>query len=108
MLIPQFNRVRSLSIVLEDVDINLSGCEISNEQQSHLESISTNCRNVLVDLENTVAKYQELEYSGESLTRKLRRGWKRLQWEPDDVRELRGRVTANIALLNTFLAALSR
>ncbi|TGJ79310.1 hypothetical protein E0Z10_g9452 [Xylaria hypoxylon] len=67
------DEVRSLSIVLHDVDICLSRCEISDEQETH----------------------------------QARRAWKRLQWEPEDIHELRDRITANIILLNTFLGGIS-
>jgi len=34
--------------------------------------------------------------------------WKKLKWEPEDIRELRGRITSNIALLNAFNGQLTR
>ena len=74
----------------------------------HLEEVSYSCQNVLNELEQTVKKYQELGSTGGSLTRQAKRAWKRLKWEPEDVRELRERITSNITLLHTFLGAVSR
>lgn len=32
----------------------------------------------------------------------VKRVWKRVTWDPDEIRELRGRITSNITLLNSF------
>ncbi|KFY00471.1 hypothetical protein O988_03292, partial [Pseudogymnoascus sp. VKM F-3808] len=37
----------------------------------------------------------------------MRRVWKRLKWEPDDIRDLRIRIVANVTLLNTFQGKLA-
>jgi hypothetical protein len=63
---------------------------------------------VLDELEKTVTKYSELEFRGGSLSKQAKRVWKRLRWEPEDVRELRDRITSNVALLNTFLGGILR
>ncbi len=103
-----FNRVRNLSIILQDVDFSLSDYELSDQQQTHLQDISSSCQNVLSELEKTVGKYQELECKGGSLSWQMKRVWKRLKWEPEDIRELRERVTANVTLFNAFLGGISR
>jgi hypothetical protein len=38
----------------------------------------------------------------------MKRVWKRLKWEPDDIRDLRSRIVANVALLNMFQGKLAR
>jgi len=38
----------------------------------------------------------------------VRRTWKRLTWEPQDIQELRSRIGSNIALLNAFNGRLTR
>ena len=38
----------------------------------------------------------------------MRRAWKRLQWEPEDIRDLRSRISSNIALLNALNGRLVR
>lgn len=103
-----FNRVRNLSIILQDIDFSLSDYELSDQQQTHLRDISSSCQNILSELEKTVGKYQELEYKGGSLSWQMKRVWKRLKWEPEDIRELRERVTANVTLFNAFLGGISR
>lgn len=101
-------RLRSLSIILKDIEINLSDYELDDHQRTYLQDISSSCRNVLDELEKTTAEYQELECRGGSLSKKAKRVWKRLSWEPENVRELRSRITSNVTLLNTFLGRISR
>ena len=38
----------------------------------------------------------------------MKRVWKRLKWEPEDIRELRSRISSNIGLLNAFTGRLTR
>lgn len=63
---------------------------------------------MLHGLEDALGKYQALEEHGGSLNKRAKRGWKRLIWEPDDIRELRDRISSNIALLHAFLGGIYR
>ncbi|PMD60183.1 uncharacterized protein K444DRAFT_398526 [Hyaloscypha bicolor E] len=101
------DEVRGLSITLQDIDINLSDHELNDQQQIRLQEISSSCRNVLNELEETARKYQVLEYKGGSLSIKAKRVWKRLNLEPEDIRKLRDRITSNVLLLSTFLGEIS-
>lgn len=101
------SRVRSLSIILEDIKIVLSRRDPTDEQAKELASITEGCHNVLKALDKTLEKYQELgsdtkDCDLKSLRFKVRRGWKRLVLEPEDLKELRNRITSNITLLNAF------
>ena len=67
----------------------------------------------LKTLDKTLEKYQELgsdpkDCDPKSFRFKVRRGWKRLRWEPEDIKELRSRITSNITLLNAFYGQLTR
>ena len=101
------NRVRSLSIVLQDLEV-LSEREFNNEETKELHEIASGCRNVLEKLELTLDKYRELESGLKGVGRSIKRVWKRLKWEPDDIRDLRSRIVANVTLLNTFQGKLAR
>ena len=106
-------RVRSLSIIVEDVKVVLSQRNLTSDQRKELADIFVGCKNVLNTLRKTLDKYQELDSdpmcSGpKSFGFKLRRGWKRLRFEPEDVQELRSRITSNISLLNAFNGQLAR
>lgn len=66
------------------------------------------CRNVLATLDKTLQKYTELPQNCEGAVGKAKKVWKRLKWDPDDIRDLRDRVVANIALLNAFHGQVTR
>jgi hypothetical protein len=66
------------------------------------------CRNVLATLDKTPQKYTELPQNCEGAVGKAKKVWKRLKWDPDDIRDLRDRVVANIALLNVFHGQVTR
>jgi len=102
------HRVRSLSIVIQDVDVVLSECEPDAQQNADLQEIAGSCHNVLIDLEKILDEYGELGSHSGDLGKRVKRAWKRLKWEPEDIRELRDRITSNVALLNTFIGRISR
>ena len=113
MLTLWFSRVRSLSIILEDIKIVLPHRDLTDEQAKELSSIAEGCHNVLKALDITLEKYQELgsdtrDCDLKSFRFKVRRGWKRLVLEPEDLKELRNRITSNITLLNAFNGQLIR
>jgi hypothetical protein len=53
-------------------------------------------------LEKTLEKYRELSSVPEGVGKRVKREWKRLKWEPEDIRELCSRISSNISLLNAF------
>ena len=63
---------------------------------------------MLEDLERTVDKYSELRSGREGVGGRVKRAWKRLQWEPDDIRDLRSRIAANVTLLSAFQGRVAR
>jgi hypothetical protein len=100
-------RVRSLSIILEDVKVLLPQRDLTSEQRKELVGIFVGCYNVLNTLKETLDKYPELSSDpkgrdSKSVRFKVRRGLKRLRWEPEDIKELRSRIASNISLLNSF------
>ena len=102
------NRVRSLSIVLQDVEVVVSEQDPSAQEQKDLDDIIDGCQNVLTKLQHTIDKYSELASQQSSVRKKVKRAWKRLALEPEDIRELRSRIIVNITLLNAFNGRLAR
>ncbi|KAB8074142.1 hypothetical protein BDV29DRAFT_125531 [Aspergillus leporis] len=92
----------ALSIDLQDVEINMSAREPSTEQGLELHEITTSCHEVLTDVERILDQYCELEASssadGQERKKKTKRGWKRLRWEPQVIRDLRSRIDSNKSL----------
>lgn len=80
----------------------LVGRDLDKDQVVKLEEIRTSCQSLLIDLERILTKYIELSPPPNGPIKKTRRLWKRLKWEPNDVRELRSRITSNVSLLNAF------
>jgi len=101
-------RVRSLAIVLLDVEVVLYDQELIDQHKVQLKEIAAGCQNVLHELEKTLDRYGELQPGPVSLGARVRRVWKRLKWEPEDIKELRGRIVSNITLLNSFQGMLVR
>ncbi|KLJ13657.1 hypothetical protein EMPG_11420 [Blastomyces silverae] len=99
------DELRSLSIVIQDVDLDLSERDLSDQQKVEVGHILHGCHNVLEELQKTLEEYGSLESSSGGLGDRMKRMWKKLKWE--DVSEFRGRIASNIALLNTFVGRIS-
>jgi len=78
------------------------------EQEAELKQIANGCRNVLSELEHTLDEYDELKSGHGSVSKRVKRVWKRLKWEPEDIKQLRSRISSNIALLNAFTSRITR
>lgn len=102
------NRVRSLSIVLQDADIVLPEKELTSQQKTELDGIVQGCNNLLEELQITLDRYQELDPGAKGPSGRSRKMWNRLTWDQKDIDGFRGRISSNIILLNTFLGLISR
>jgi hypothetical protein len=104
ILILRLNRVKSLSNTLRDIEDLLQERDLNDRQNSDLKDIAKGCRDVLIDLENALGKYHNLDDDDgpNGFLDKSRRVWAGLTWEPDDIRDLRIRITSNIVLLAAF------
>jgi hypothetical protein len=99
--------VRSLSIVLQDVEVVLS-TELDTQQRNDLGEIVDGCLNVLKELEQTLDKYGEFKPGPGSVGSRVKRIWKRLKWEPEDIKGIRNRIIAHVTFLNTFQGRIAR
>ncbi|KAI4149988.1 MAG: hypothetical protein LQ340_004326 [Diploschistes diacapsis] len=95
-------RLRSLTIILEDVEVFLSTSDITKDHEKNLCGITAGCQSALEDLEKKQNEYSSFKSQAEGIKGRVKRVWKRLAWEPEDIRDLRSRITSNIALLNSF------
>ncbi|KAJ6438813.1 ankyrin [Purpureocillium lavendulum] len=101
------DEVRRLSIAIQDFDIALVQWQLSDENRENVRSILAGSRDVLTELEEIVEKNQGIAGSGGTMGDRLRRTRHKAHWRPDDISTLRERISANIAVLNTFLGRLS-
>ena len=106
MLTTRYNRVRSLSIVLQDIDVVSSRSELDKEQRIDLQRITSSCRSILIDLEDSVDKYDGLGSSHGDVSKKWERVMKRNKRERR-VWDLQDRITRNIELLDAYLRQIS-
>jgi hypothetical protein len=94
------NRIKSLSIVLRDIDDILPHRELTSQQKTELDGIAKGCRNVLEELE-TILDPDAKTLGGKSRER-------RLKWDPEIINRFRNRFTLNIALFNVLLGRITR
>ncbi|GIC89807.1 ankyrin repeat domain-containing protein [Aspergillus udagawae] len=93
---------RNLSFAMQDVEVNLSSKELNVQEKTELQRIIGSCRNLLAETEWTIDKYKELDADSNNAKNILKRAWKRLSWEPEDIRDLRLRISSNVGFLNSF------
>jgi hypothetical protein len=72
------NRVKNLSIVLQDADVAFPSQELNNDQKRDLEDIDKVCRNVLDELQQILDKNSELSSESRCVGKRTKRVWKRL------------------------------
>jgi hypothetical protein len=82
------------------------GRKLNEQEKVDLEHITSGCRKVLTELKHVLDTNSELKPQQKSFS--IRKVLKRLNWKPDDIRELRARVDVNIGLLNTFTGRVIR
>jgi hypothetical protein len=73
-----------------------------------LEDIDKGCRNVLDELQQILDKNTEPSSESGSVSKRVKRVWKRLKWDPKDINKLRSRISTNIGFLNAFNGLLTR
>ncbi|KAJ5899947.1 hypothetical protein N7495_004691 [Penicillium taxi] len=75
---------------------------LSNKQRAELQEIADGCQNFLTEIEKTIESYMELKLNQGVGKNAVKRVWKRLKWELDEIHSLRSRLSSNIILLNAF------
>ncbi|KAF5578854.1 ankyrin repeat-containing protein [Fusarium pseudocircinatum] len=103
------NEMRSLSIVLGDIDVCVSNDDLTDKDRKDLLETARECRNILDELSDTAIANRVLDIQNSVGTgNRTKRVWKRLKWDPDHIRDIRGRISSNVSLLNAFLHRMAR
>lgn len=76
---------------------------LTNQQSADLREIFRGCSKVLGELDEMV-EYLDLDSHGPGKPKRFK---KNLTWVPDDVKDLRSRLTSNVGLLNAFEGGLA-
>ena len=97
--------MKSLSNVLRDLEDVIPERSLSDQHTADFTDILRGCEDVLKALDKVLDRYSDLSDVATlpGSNRKPRRLWKRLTFEPNDVGDLRSRMTSNIGLLNAFM-----
>ncbi|KAH7173265.1 uncharacterized protein B0J16DRAFT_405639, partial [Fusarium flagelliforme] len=90
--------VRSLSIVIQDAHANID--QMSDHQTANFAQILTTCKDLLKDVERMMDNWSVI--SKPQKGKAVQRLWKRLKWEPQEIMDLRARITSNVVLLNAY------
>ena len=100
--------VRDLSIALEDIEVGLSECDLSNQQDLDLEQILDSVRGILEKLEGRLEKYAPPRGStGSSAAQRTEQVRKKTRWDSEDIRRLQARIVSNTSFLNAFQITIS-
>ncbi|KAJ6201088.1 LOW QUALITY PROTEIN: hypothetical protein J3E72DRAFT_413051 [Bipolaris maydis] len=102
------NVLRSLSIVLNDAEVTVFEHELNPQEAADFRNVLDDCQRTLRKLEQTVDKYIVMDSQQTSISGKLKKAWKRLSMEPEDIRDLRSDVNINIDLLTALTGRLTR
>ena len=89
--------ILSLHALLKEAEETIFRAPIALSRQERLYVIGDGCRNVLIDLETVVSKY-------ESLGTQSKRTWDRMKWGGEDLMQLRVRLTSTVGMLTAFIA----
>ncbi|KAI0137469.1 hypothetical protein BJ170DRAFT_590398 [Xylariales sp. AK1849] len=99
--------LRGLSHVLQDLEVVLSGEDLSKRRENDLCDVLVGCHDLLNELNNFVTKNSTLETEQTKFRGKARRVWKKLKWDPLQINDFRGRITSQATLLNLFVSSLT-
>lgn len=93
--------VRGFSIVLQDVEAICT--EFNPEQSQEYQSVVTSCKHLLVQLKKTLDNYAGVAEAGKTGKKTtIKRIWKRLKWEPDDIRDIRSQISVKLSTLRSL------
>ncbi|KAK5680130.1 hypothetical protein LTS12_029317, partial [Elasticomyces elasticus] len=76
--------------------------------KSEMESIVQKGREVLLEIESKLSKYNVLAYTTSNWKTKALRAWSRINWDPAEVNNLRSRITSCISLFNLVMGKINQ
>lgn len=101
-------RAANLCLVLDDVAQTVPGRELSEREARTLSSLAQGCRDILTDMNTMLQKYEDLGKSSSGLRARTHKTWNKMRWDPDEMNELRSRLTSNTVSLDAFNSSLAR
>ena len=101
-------RVKSLALILDDASVVLPQRRLTDGQRKSLPAMLDGIMQVLKDLSSLLRKYSVIETRPAGLLDKSKRILKRLSYEPEDIKNLRARLTSQVVLLHALNDSITR
>ncbi|KAI9146888.1 Pathogen-related protein [Paramyrothecium foliicola] len=101
------NFLKGLSHVLQDLEDVLSTEELTARRDQELRESLAACHNILHEVDGFVGKHSCLEAPQTSFRGKTKRIWRGVRWDPQEVDELRSRITAHVSRLTLFTSSIN-
>ncbi|KAF8421368.1 hypothetical protein EV426DRAFT_197025 [Tirmania nivea] len=95
------DEIKSLHILIDMHKDIFQDKTLSSDQETRLQGILEGCTNVLEDLDKLRIKYMSLGSTQGSSSHAI----DRIKWSQENIAGLRGRLTSNTTLLNTFITS---
>jgi hypothetical protein len=76
--------------------------EFNDEQRRALKNIDIGCQKILDELQQLLHKNTELGSKAGGTTKRIKRVWRKLQWDSDEINQLRSRINTTIGFLTAF------
>ena len=89
--------------MVQDEDLALTNAVLDSQLKGDIRKIAYSCGDVLFEIERTLERYDDID-TGHG----IKKTWKRLRWDQDEVRELQDRVSYNINLLKGINGRITR
>lgn len=97
-----------LYIVLDDAAQSLPGPKLDQKQTAHLASLVQACQGVLDDTNAVLEEFESLGVKSSSLKVMTQRARKKITWDGETIKILRGRIISNTMFLNAFIASFAK
>ena len=102
------DELKGYSSLLYSVSKIVSNQYLAPEQAAGLDASARACRSVLEDLQKLIDKYRRLTNEAHGLAENFRQKAKKLQWDQDDARDLRARITSTTTVLRGLCETIAR
>lgn len=100
--------VRGLYIVLDDAAQSLPGPKLDQKQTAHLASLVQACQGVPDDTNAVLEEFESLGIESSSLKVMTQKARKKITWDEESIKILRGRTISNTMFLNAFIAGFAK
>ncbi|GAW27290.1 hypothetical protein SAMD00023353_10100200 [Rosellinia necatrix] len=102
------DELRNLENTIRDIDVILDSGDLLPPQQERLRDITRTCRLTLEYAQELVNNFSTLTSRGGGVGKRAARVWNRLQWDSNEVRDLRDRIASSVTAFIAFDGVVTR